>query len=176
MKKCYCNVQMATAHVSLLANNASSMTSSVLVVCTLKLFTPLLDLFAHMLVPARAELGHIRRVVITRLIHRQSHYKVFIISEGQQVAPNQEKCICGSSIATSVGDKINFLGHFWPRSFRWLNFQCIPTENTIETHPHSQRLPSTHTVKAEHHTLCSLSSATYVLIEGKRCGQGRFWA
>lgn len=100
MKKCYCNVHMATAHVSLLANNASSMTSSVLVVRTLKLFTPLLDLFAHMLVQ-RAELGHISRVVMTRLTHRQSHYKVFIISEGQQVAPNQEKLICGSSIATS---------------------------------------------------------------------------
>lgn len=62
MKKCYCNVQTATAHVSLLANNASSMTSNV-VVRMLKVFTQLLDLFAHMLVPARAELGHISRVV-----------------------------------------------------------------------------------------------------------------
>lgn len=100
MKKCYCNVQMATAHVSLLANKASTMMSSVLVVRTLKLFTPLLDLFEHMLV-RRVDLGHISRVIMTRLIHRQSHYKVFIVSEGQQVAPNQEKLICGSSIATS---------------------------------------------------------------------------
>lgn len=89
---------MATAHISLLANNASSMTSNV-VVRTLKLFTPLLDLFAHMLVPARTELGHTSQVVMTRHIH--IHYKVFIISEGQQVAPNQEKLICGSRIATS---------------------------------------------------------------------------
>lgn len=176
MKKFYGNVQMATVHVSLLANNASSMTSTLLVVVMLKLFAPLLDSFAHMLVQ-KAELGHISRVVMTRLIHRQSHYKVFIISKGQQVATKPGKIdLWHLESPCCYGDKINFLGHFWPRSFRWLNFQCIPTENTSETHPHTQRLPSTHTVKAEHHTLCSLSSATYVLIEGKRCGQGRFWA